>query len=350
VKPKKLRVAHHQRLPFPGQVSIERVFETVRAHLPDDITVDVHVASTPSKRLWPRLRSVFAARRVRADVHHHTGDTTYQVLLLPKRRTIITLHDCEFLDRKGPLRGFLYRLFWLQLPVLRASVVTAVSPATADDVRRWLWIQPRDLRVIPNPLPDGIAADSADVAPADTGQRPVLLVGTTPNKRVGLSVQALAGLDVPARVVGQLTPEQREAFERSGVQVVDGQLEGADLPAAYAGAALLLFPSWREGFGLPVIEAQALGCPVVISNRAPLPWVAGEGGAVVPDGDDAAAIHRAVRRVLDDESLRTSLGAEGQVNVRRFEADAVAASYAALYEEVADRARRDGEDVAANRA
>ena len=345
--PKKLRVAHHQRLPFPGQVSIERVFETVRAHLPDDITVDVHVASTPSKRLWPRLRSVFAARRVRADVHHHTGDTTYQVLLLPKRRTIITLHDCEFLDRKGPLRGFLYRLFWLQLPVLRASVVTAVSPATAEDVRRWLWIQPRDLRVIPNPLPDGIAAD---VTPADGEQRPVLLVGTTPNKRVDLSVQALAGLGVPARVVGQLAPEQRESFERNGIQVVDGQLEGADLPGAYASAALLLFPSWREGFGLPVIEAQALGCPVVISDRAPLPWVAGDGGAVVPDGDDAAAIRSAVRRVLDDESLRKSLVAAGRVNVRRFEADAVAASYAALYEEVADRARRGGEDVAANRA
>lgn len=343
----RLRVAHHQRLPHPGQVSIERVFETVRAHLPADIAVEVEISPAPSKGLLPRLRSILAARRVHADVHHVTGDTTYQALLLPKRRTIITLHDCEFLDRQGPVRRFLYRLFWLQLPVLRASVVTAVSPATAEDARRWLWRQPRDLRVIPNPLPDDMAEP---MRPVDAQDRGVLLVGTTPNKRVEVSAQALAGLGVAARVVGQLTPEQRQAFERSGVPVVDGPVSGDDLRTAYAEAALLLFPSSREGFGLPVIEAQALGCPVVCSSSPPLPWVAGEGGAVLADPDDVGAVHRAVREVLDDVSLRERLVAAGRVNVGRFDAGAVAASYASLYAEVDVRARRDRPDVAASRA
>ena len=341
----KLRVAHHQRLPYPGQVSIERVFETVRAHLPTDVEVVVHVAPAPSKGIVPRLRAILAARRVDADVHHVTGDTTYQALLLPKRRTIVTLHDCEFLDRKGPVRRFLFRLFWLQLPVLRASVVTAVSPATADDVRRWLWIAPRDLRVVPNPLPDGLGGDSS---PASKSY--VLLVGTWPNKRLDVSAEALAGLGVGARVVGRLSPEQRAAFERRGVPVVDGSVDGDVLSDAYSEASLLLFPSSREGFGLPVIEAQALGCPVVCSNRPPLPWVAGDGAALTADPDDIGAVREAVRRVLGNSELRARLVAAGRANVKRFDPDVVAGLYSSLYAEVAERARRDRPDVAASRA
>jgi glycosyltransferase involved in cell wall biosynthesis len=323
------------------------VFETVRAHLPEDVSVEVHLAPARSKGIVPRLRTILAARRVHADVHHVTGDTTYQALLLPKRRTIVTFHDCEFLDRKGPLLRLLFRLFWLQLPVLRASVVTAVSPATADDVRRWLWIKPRDLRVVPNPLPDGIEPLSS---PGRREHPLVLLVGTTPNKRVEVSAEALAGLDVEARVVGQLTVAQRGAFEGRGVPVVDRPVESRDLSAAYAEASLLLFPSSREGFGLPVIEAQAIGCPVVCSDRPPLPWVAGEGGAVLADPDDAGAVREAIRRVLEDDALRGRLVDAGLANVRRFDADAVAASYASLYDEVGVRARRGRTGVAASRA
>lgn len=343
----RLRVAHHQRLPHPGQVSIERVFDTVRAHLPEDVDVEVRLAPARSKGIVPRVRTILAARRVDADVHHVTGGPTYQGMLLPKRRTIITLHDCEFLDRKGPLKRFLFRLFWLQLPVLRATVVTAVSPATADDARRWLWIKPRDLRVVPNPLPDGIKPLPS---PPRREPRRVLLVGTTPNKRVEVSAEALAGLGVDARVVGSLTPAQRQAFERHGVPVVDGALDATGLLAAYAEATLLLFPSSREGFGLPVIEAQALSCPVVCSDRPPLPWVAGEGGAVVADPDDVGSVREAVCRVLEDHELRARLVDAGLANVRRFDADDVAASYASLYAELADRARRGRTDVAASRA
>ena len=342
-----LRVAHHQRLPHEGQISIERAFETVRAHLPDDIVVEVDLAPARSKGILPRVRTLLAARRVQADVHHVTGDTTFQALLLPKRRTIVTLHDFEFLDRKGPLRRFLFRLLWVQLPVLRASVVTADSPATADDARRWLWIRPRDLRVMPMPLPDGFE----DVPSATTLQPPyILLVGTTPNKRVEVSAEALSGLGVTARVIGRLTPAQRRDFERFGVQVVDGPVDDEALSAAYAEAALLLFPSSREGFGLPVIEAQRLGCPVVCSNRPPLPWVAGDGGAVLVDPDDVGSVREAVRRALDDADLRTRLVGAGRANVQRFDADIVAGSFASLYAEVAVRARRDRTDVAASRA
>ena len=187
------------------------VDEFEELHLPDDIAVEVDLAPARSKGILPRVRTLLAARRVQADVHHVTGDTTFQALLLPKRRTIVTLHDFEFLDRKGPLRRFLFRLLWVQLPVLRASVVTADSPATADDARRWLWIRPRDLRVMPMPLPDGFE----DVPSATTRQPPyILLVGTTPNKRVEVSAEALSGLGVAARVIGRLTPAQRRDFER----------------------------------------------------------------------------------------------------------------------------------------
>ena len=100
---------------------------------------------------------------------------------------------------------------------------------------------------------------------------------------------------------------------------------------------------------MPVIEAQALGCPVVCSDRPPLPWVVGD-GALTADADDIGAVREAVRRVLGDSELRARLVAAGRANVKRFDADVVAGLYSSLYAEVAERARRDRPDVAASRA
>jgi hypothetical protein len=99
----RITVVHHQRLPFPDHHSIERVFDAVRAHLPQQVDVRVVIAPTTSKGLMPRIRSAVAARRQQADVHHVTGDVTYVGLLLPRRRTVLSIHECEFLDRAGHL-------------------------------------------------------------------------------------------------------------------------------------------------------------------------------------------------------------------------------------------------------
>jgi glycosyltransferase involved in cell wall biosynthesis len=105
------------------------------------------------------------------------------------------------------------------------------------------------------------------------------------------------------------------------------------MPSLYAQADMVLFASTYEGFGLPIIEAQATGRPVVTSRVTAMPEVAGEGACLV-DPYDVSSIRNGVLRVLDDGSYRDSLVHLGFENVRRFEPSLIASQYARLYEEV----------------
>jgi glycosyltransferase involved in cell wall biosynthesis len=91
----------------------------------------------------------------------------------------------------------------------------------------------------------------------------------------------------------------------------------SDLPALYGGARLAVFPSLYEGFGFPALEAQACGVPLVCSNAASLPEVAGE-GALYFEPRDTAMLADALAMGLADQSLRAALVERGHENVRRF--------------------------------
>ena len=106
-----------------------------------------------------------------------------------------------------------------------------------------------------------------------------------------------------------------------------------DLPALYAGAALFVFPSLIEGFGLPVIEAMACGTPVITSMTSSLPEVAGD-AAILVDPYDPTAIEDAMRRVLEDRVLANELRARGLVRARQLTWEQIARRTALLYEEV----------------
>jgi glycosyltransferase involved in cell wall biosynthesis len=87
--------------------------------------------------------------------------------------------------------------------------------------------------------------------------------------------------------------------------------------ALYRGAALLVLPSFEEGFGLPALEAMALGVPVIASDRGALPEVVGRAGLLVaPDDTDAWA--EAMRRVLTDKGLAETLRNAGRARSRDF--------------------------------
>ncbi len=96
-----------------------------------------------------------------------------------------------------------------------------------------------------------------------------------------------------------------------------GYCSSEDLPALYAGAEALVFPSLFEGFGMPVLEAMWCECPVVCSNTTSLPEIAGE-GAVLVDPHSPEAWAQAVSRVLTDRDLRCGLAVRGREQARKF--------------------------------
>jgi glycosyltransferase involved in cell wall biosynthesis len=313
---------------------MERVFAQIRAAMPCRFDVELFVTSHYNQGVLPRIRTVLEARRHQGEVTHVTGDIHYAAMLLRRRTTVLTVHDIEFLDRASRMKAFLYTWLWIRLPVWRAALVTVPSEATRRDVVRRVRTNPDHVRVVPLPVADDFVACPART----TDQRPVVLVvGTRPNKNIERAAAALEGIDCRVVVVGDLDRRQRAAFEAARVDVeVRAGLSDDEVRRAYEECDVLLFPSTKEGFGIPVLEAQATGRPVVTSSRPPLPEVAG-GAACFVDPLDVASIRAGVARVLEDDHYRDGLVRRGLENAGQYRVATVAARYAALYDELASR-------------
>ena len=115
-----------------------------------------------------------------------------------------------------------------------------------------------------------------------------------------------------------------------------GFVPDEDLPAFYNAADLFLFPSLYEGFGIPVLEAMACGCPVVTSKTGCSPEVAG-GAAELVDPYDVDSIYTGMRRVLDDMRLRREMTARGLRRCRDFSWSKTAKATLSLFQFVSGR-------------
>ena len=163
--------------------------------------------------------------------------------------------------------------------------------------------------------------------------RPYILFlgGITPLKNIGNLLRAFARLGATHEVDLVLAGFKRWSFERELAPIKElgienrvkyvGYVADEDLAALYSAAECLALPSWYEGFGIPIVEAMACGCPVVTSNgRHAAPETAG-GAAVLVDPADPEAIATGLSQVLDDARLRADLIAKGLVRGRQFDWD-----------------------------
>jgi glycosyltransferase involved in cell wall biosynthesis len=239
----------------------------------------------------------------------HVQDHSYAHLVhaLPEGRTLVTCHDLDafrsLIDPGAEPRPRWFRA--LSRHVLRgmqrASLVLCDSAAVAAELTAHGLVAPERLRVAPLPVhPDFRAGpDPAADARAQAllpGDAPIVLhVGSTaPRKRIDLVLEAFAWIrDAgPARLVrvgGPLPPAERMRAERLGVAPLELPfLERRVLAAVYRRAGVVLLPSDREGFGLPLLEAMACGAPVVASDLPVLREVGGAAARYVPAGDAAA--------------------------------------------------------------
>ena len=296
-----------------------------------------------------------AVSRVAPDVFHAPH---YVVPLAPPRVTVVTIHDLMHLNR--PEHGSPLKRAYARVMMRRAVACAARVLVPSEDTRRELAAFDRRARAKALVVPNGVdplfrtPPSDADRARARSayGLRDayVLFAGNDkPHKNVGGLLAAFArlvengvGLDlVLAGGAAARAAQRLGLLERNGLlsRVHDlGVVPDQDLVAVMAEARAVVVPSLAEGFGLPVVEAQALGTPVVCSDRGALPEVAG-GAALVVDPADAGALAEAIRRAATDEELRLDLVAKGRANAARFTWAEAARRTAAVYREALEGAR-----------
>jgi glycosyltransferase involved in cell wall biosynthesis len=330
---RKIKLHFFFRKPRPGDnYSIERLFSTIIASLPAD-RFEVHCLTCPfySNGLLRRLLLLLWGSFHQGDINHITGDVDYVGLFMRRSRTVLTIHDLASLNRLDGWRRFFYWLFWVRLPIIRASHVTTISESTHAELKAALGSDPKNLEVIPNCVTVSIAPRRRNIDPK---QFRLLQIGTGWNKNLRRVVVAVAELPCVLVIIGKLSDAQDSLLR-------EYQIKYENYPAAsdeeiltyYYGADIVLFVSLYEGFGLPILEAQAVGRPIVTSSREPMRSVAGQ-GALLVDPEDVEAIREGVRAIAANVELQNKLLSNGLANVKQYAPKEVALKYASIYERI----------------
>jgi glycosyltransferase involved in cell wall biosynthesis len=316
----------------------------------DDTRDDLRWPSNFSIACAPLTERVLAALWHRARVplpieaFIGTVDVFYSpdFLLPPTRaqRTIVTVHDLSYLRVPEcfpePLKRYLNNA--VPRAVRRADLILADAASTQRDLADVYRVPPEKVKVLYPGVdarfrPD-VAEDARTRVRGFTRGKPYLLsVGTLqPRKNYARLIEAFARLIthpalrfadlqlILAGGQGWMSDEIYQAVDRLGLRervLFTNFVSDDDLPALYAMATLLVYPSLYEGFGLPIAEAMACGAPVVSSNGSSLPEVAGD-AALYFDPRDVDAMADTLQRALSDDALRADLRAKGFAQVKQF--------------------------------
>lgn len=283
-----------------------------------------------------RLPRLWTHARLSGEMLLHPPDVLFvPAHVLPvwsPRHSVVTIHDLGYLHypEAHPPAHRLYLRLSTRWNALRATRVVAVSEATRRDLIRYCRAPASKITVVYHGVSDRFRPiDDPRITREVLGRYGVgmpylLFVGTVqPRKNLQRLIEAWAMYlqrtrsTAPTLVIAGKRGWLTEGIERRAHEfgVADrvrfiGYVADEDLPALISGALGYLFPSLYEGFGLPVLEAQACGTPVLTSSVASLPEVAGD-AAIFVDPHDTASIADGIERLVEDVDLRQSLREKG---------------------------------------
>lgn len=309
--------------------------------LPDEfaaferVVCPVNAVHREQRYFFEQVKLPSLLRQHRIQLVHSLGYTSPLLTDCPK---VVTIHDLNF-RAFGTTMPFVRRValaFFVRWAVLRAQKIITVSEFSRNEIVRAYRISPSKIRVTYEAALMPPQATSSDATLPLQGPYCVAFSSTSANKNIPRLVDAYllarATGKIPQKLV--LIGHPPDCIPVASTDIVfTGYVPRSTMFAILQAADFLIFPSYYEGFGLPILEAMACGVPVVSSNAASMPEVAGSAALYFnPFSIEEMSIQ--IQNIAMDRSLRSKLRHLGFENVKRFSWDRTARETLAVYDEL----------------
>lgn len=309
--------------------SIEGIFDAVRYCLRGRVADKAYHFDARRSR----LANVFAIRKLPKGITHLTGDVHFLFMGLRGDKNVLTIHDLAHYEhlKQSPLKFLLYHYFWFYFPLKKASVVTVVSEATRDHLVKTFGFAKDKVRVVYNPVKP--IFQYREKRGSGTPPR-ILQIGTGSHKNLNNLIEAVKGINCHVDIVALPDEKCIEKMKQYNISYsICSGLTDEELYQKYVDSDVVFFASFKEGFGMPIIEAQAVGRPVITSNFGAMREVAKD-TAVLVDPHSVSEIRCAINELVNSDVYYAAVVERGRENASKFTAGHIADEYLKIYEEL----------------
>ena len=315
--------------------SIGKVFKPIEQELRkfcDVDSVELPCANYSIRSLITNIK--FAQETVRRDHYdliHITGAEYYLIPFLKSCKTVVTVHDLGFYaNKKKSFKQIFKYLLWIRtLPL--ASFTTFISNKSKKEAENYVRFKESRVAVVYDPIGDDYIYHPKNI---DVSYPRILHIGTNPHKNLARSLEALKNIRCKLVIVGKLNETYRDLLIKNHIQYENKcNLTDNEILKEYIECDIVNFPSLHEGFGMPIIEGQSIGRPVLTSNVSPMKEIAGE-GAILVNPESVEDIRQGYKKIFQHPEVLVDKGLD---NVKRFRLNIIVQQYLDIYKKVITR-------------
>lgn len=312
--------------------SIERVFENITSVFNKEIKTKNIYVLYDKVTFSNIIKNILFCNKNKGEINHITGDIYYGILGLPSRNTILTFHDLGIVTNNIGIKQKILWFIWYYLPVKKAKYITCISNFTKEELIKHTKCSPNKITVIHNP----ISKEFIYTPKTFNNEKPVILhIGTRVNKNLERVIVALNLINCHLRIIGDLTKEQLNLLETHKIDFSNvSNISNKEIIDEYILSDIISFPSLYEGFGMPIIESQAIGRVVLTSSIEPLVEISNDGAYLVDPLNDKS-IRKGFLELIYNNELRENLIQKGLENVTNYLPEKISKEYIVLYQSIA---------------